>query len=115
MEGKYRYSTSLHTYDLYEITKLLKTSGFIKRYDTDGSYITIYLKQNTTTNIIQSIRRVSTPGNNYYCNYKDLSKICKQTNGFYGGIAVLKGSSGILNHRQALQKKEGGILLFIIT
>ncbi len=56
--------------------------------------------------VIQSIRRVSSPGRRVYCGVKDLPNVLQGL-----GICLLSTNQGVLSGREARQKNVGGEVL----
>lgn len=97
-----------------EITKIIKSEGFIKGYkvhDKDGKkIIRIYLKygpQNAT--VINGIKRVSKPGRRVYVKKDNIPKVLGGM-----GIAILSTSKGIMTDRTSRQTNVGGEVLCYI-
>ncbi len=96
------------------IAKLLKDEGYIHSFEVSAKgnkkAIRIALKYNKQgKNVINSLKRVSTPGRHIYAGNQKLPKI---QGGF--GTAVISTSQGVMTDSSARQKKIGGEILCYI-
>ena len=108
--------TVTHSNVKASILDVLKDEGFIRSYATvetavNKRSITISLKY-TEDNIpvIQTIKRVSSPGLRVYKKYTELTKV---KDGL--GISVISTSEGVMTGFDAFAKKLGGELLCQVT
>lgn len=85
--------------------KLVKTNSFYKKY----AYISVPFYKNTP--FFKSIRLVSTPSKKHYLSLKGLYLVSKTLN---ASIMFLSTNKGILTHTEALKKKVGGLILYIV-
>lgn len=99
----------------YNLTRLLRSEGFISQYETvikDGRrYIFIYLKYLTSPNrpLIRGLKRVSKPGLRVYINSNEIPSVLGGQ-----GIAILSTSKGVITNIQAKEIGVGGELLCYI-
>ncbi|MEX0870105.1 MAG: 30S ribosomal protein S8 [Candidatus Spechtbacterales bacterium] len=96
----------------FELANILEKEGFVKGVEKKGSkkkpVIIVALKYNDTGKpAINHIKRISTPGQRSYVQYKDLKKV---KNGY--GRAVVSTPAGILTGEEARKSKVGGEYLF---
>ncbi len=94
-----------------EIARVLKDEGYITDYKTVGEgplkKLRVYLKYGPRgEDIIESIRRVSSPGCRVYRGVDDLGRVL---NGI--GISIVSTSQGIFSDRQCRAHKVGGEVL----
>ncbi len=90
-----------------EITRILKTEGFINNYSQNDRNLRIYLRYTEDgERVITKIDRISKPGCRVYCNKDNLPKVL---NGL--GIAIISTSKGLLTDREARQASVGGEVL----
>lgn len=101
------------------IVQLLNKHGFIGAYrveeiespnhKTTFKQISIILKYRGTQPVILALKRVSRPGRRVYV---DSSSLPNPLTGL--GMAIISTSKGLLNQREAKQKKVGGeVLLYV--
>jgi small subunit ribosomal protein S8 len=93
------------------VTQILLDKGYIRRYididDDKQGLIRIYLKYSKKgTPVIQSLKRVSTPGLRTYVNADDLPRV---RNGL--GIAIISTSRGVMTDKEARLHHIGGEVL----
>lgn len=108
--------TVTHSNVKTSILDVLKDEGFIRSYAivetaANKRSITISLKY-TEDNlpVIQTIKRVSSPGLRVYKKYTELTKV---KDGL--GISVISTSEGVMTGFEAFAKKLGGELLCQVT
>jgi small subunit ribosomal protein S8 len=94
-----------------ELARVLKESGFILDYASDGDpkkpTLTIELRYTQANeHIIEHIERVSRPGRRVYVKASEIPRV---RNGL--GIAILSTPGGIVSDRQARERRMGGELL----
>ena len=96
------------------IARVLKDEGYINDYreaELDGKpALEITLRYMEGRGVIETIRRVSSPGLRQYRGKNDLPKI---QNGL--GVAVVSTSKGIMTDAAARAAGEGGEVLCIVT
>jgi small subunit ribosomal protein S8 len=97
------------------VAQVLKEEGYIASFDVidDGrqGVINITLKYGPRgERLINSIDRVSTPGQRVYGGVAELPRPLQGM-----GIAIVSTSSGVLSDRQAREKKVGGEVVAIVT
>jgi len=91
------------------IAGILKREGYITEFSVEGQgrrNIKLRLKYQGKKNVIEGLRRVSTPG---LRRYVGATKIPRVRGGL--GVAVLSTSEGIMTGNQARKKNLGGELL----
>ena len=97
-----------------EISRVLKESGFIRDFATDGDpkkpQLTIQLRYHTGRRsgvpIIEQIERVSRPGRRIYVGHSEIPQV---RNGL--GLAILSTPKGIMTDAQAREAHLGGEIL----
>ena len=97
-----------------EISRVLKESGFIRDFATDGDakkpQLTIQLRYHTGRRsgvpIIEQIERVSRPGRRVYVGYSEIPQV---RNGL--GVAIMSTPKGIMTDAQAREAHLGGEIL----
>ena len=96
------------------IARVLKDEGFINDFrdvEIEGKpALEITLRYMNGRGVIETLRRVSTPGLRQYRGTDDLPKI---QNGL--GVAVISTSKGIMTDAAARAAGEGGEILCIVT
>lgn len=96
------------------IAGVLKEEGFINDFrdvEADGKpALEITLRYMNGSGVIESMKRVSSPGLRQYCGKGELPKI---QNGL--GVAVISTSKGIMTDAAARAAGEGGEVLCIVT
>lgn len=93
------------------IADALKREGFVWDFSVvEGqprSTLRVNLKYGPNgERVIQSIRRVSSPGRRVYCGVKELPSVLQGL-----GICLLSTNQGVLSGREAKQKNVGGEIL----
>lgn len=73
------------------------------------AYISVPFYKNTP--FFKSIRLVSTGSKKHYLSFKALKLVTPTLN---SSIMFLSTNYGIINHREALKKKVGGLILYIV-
>ena len=89
--------------------EILKSNGYVEKVEatTDAKReITVTLKYNGKTPVIQELKRISKPGHRKYIKAEDIKPVL---NGY--GIAILSTPKGILTDKEARMAKVGGELL----
>lgn len=97
-----------------QITKVLFSQGFIKRYilieDGLQGLLRIWLKYDTEGKpIINTIKRVSTPGRREYVGANSLPRVRNNL-----GIAILTTPKGIMTSQEAARNNVGGEVLCLV-
>ena len=92
------------------IHKFLITSNTYKKNCKYTIWLTIFLYNNTP--FFKSFRLLSTPSKHYTIPYKAL-RILSTSIG--ASTIILSTSSGLITHKEALNKHIGGLLLFILS
>ena len=109
-----RSVTVPHSIMKENVAKVLKDEGYIQSFEVvaKGSKkaLKIVLKYNRQgKNVINALKRISTPGRHQYAGHQKLPKI---QGGF--GTAVISTSQGVMTDSSARQKKIGGEILCYI-
>lgn len=91
------------------IAKILKDSGYIKEFSETGELkkelkVKLFYKNNKPA--IESIKRVSKPGQRVYRSADNLPRVL---NGY--GIAIVSTSKGIMTNQEARKQKVGGEII----
>jgi small subunit ribosomal protein S8 len=94
-----------------EIARVLKESGYVRDYSTDGDpkkpTLTVELRYHgQDTPMIESIQRVSRPGRRVYVGCEEIPKIRSGL-----GIAILSTNRGVMTDQQAREARVGGEIL----
>ena len=90
------------------IAEIMKKANFINDFnvietENGKKYISIRLKYNDGTSVIDGLKKVSTPGLRKYSKADELPRV---RNGL--GIAVISTSKGLMTDKQARLNKLGG-------
>lgn len=95
------------------IAHLLKQEGYVGEVTVDGKaakkQITIRLKYEGKKNVIEGLKRISSPGLRRYVGATEIPRVLGGL-----GVAVVSTSEGVMTGRQAKQKNIGGELLCYI-
>ena len=96
----------------FEIGKILEREGFIARLEkldnadhTKGA-LRVVLKYKNNEPAIRGLKRVSTPGQRIYQNYRTIPKVLPSL-----GILIVSTSDGLMTNKEAKQKHIGGEVL----
>lgn len=96
------------------VARVLETEGYIEGSRVEGldgkPTLTIKLKYFNGTPVIESVRRVSTPGRRIY---RAKSEIPKVIGGL--GVAIVSTSQGVMSDRDARAIGQGGEVLCIVS
>jgi small subunit ribosomal protein S8 len=91
------------------VAEVLKQSGYIQDYRVDGDVkktLTLGLKYQGKTPVIEGLKRVSKPSCRIYCSSRSIPHVLGGL-----GVAILSTSQGILTDRVARKQKTGGEVL----
>jgi small subunit ribosomal protein S8 len=94
-----------------EIARVLKESGYVRDYSSDGDpkkpTLTVELRYHgQDTPMIESIQRVSKPGRRVYVGCDEIPKVRSGL-----GIAILSTNRGVMTDTQAREARLGGEVL----
>jgi len=94
-----------------KIAEVLKKEGFIVDFtvasdESNLSYLSINLKYNSGSPVINTIERISKPGRRIFSSAESLPKI---NNGL--GIAIISTSKGVMTDIDARKQKLGGEII----
>lgn len=97
-----------------QLTRVLYSQGFIKRFifieDAKQGLLRIWLKYDSNgTPIINTIKRVSTPGRREYVNAKNLPRVRNNL-----GVAILTTPKGVMTSQEAARNNIGGEVLCLV-
>ena len=99
-----------------EVARVLRETGFIRDYrvmenkNGPGKTLRIFLKYGPQKRqVIQGIRRVSTPGRRVYTRHDRIPKVLGGL-----GIAVLSTPKGVMSDRDARRERVGGEVLCFV-
>jgi small subunit ribosomal protein S8 len=94
------------------VAEVLKSEGFITDFEEAGDgvqrhlVVTLKYRGKQRQPIINTLKRVSTPGLRVYSNRRDLPRVLGGI-----GIAIISTSSGIMTDREARKQGVGGEVL----
>lgn len=94
------------------VATVLKSEGYISDFAEDGEgvkrrlVITLKYRGRNRQPIINTLKRVSTPGLRVYSNRQDLPRVLGGI-----GVAIISTSSGIMSDREARRTGVGGEVL----
>jgi len=91
---------------IVSFAEVLKTTGYIKDYSSEGSVITVTLKYVGSKPAIMGIARVSKPGARVYSAIKDVHSVLSGL-----GINILSTPKGVMSHKAAKKLGVGGEIL----
>ena len=99
-----------------ELARVLRENGFIRDFrvtenkNGPGKTLRIFLKYGPQKRqVIQGIRRVSTPGRRVYTRHDRIPKVLGGL-----GIAVLSTPKGVMSDREARRERVGGEVLCFV-
>lgn len=99
-----------------EVARVLRDNGFIRDYrvmdnkNGPGKTLRVFLKYGPQKRqVIQGIRRVSTPGRRVYARHDRLPRVLGGL-----GIAVVSTSKGVMSDREARKSGVGGEVLCVV-
>jgi small subunit ribosomal protein S8 len=97
-----------------QITRVLYSQGFIKRYilieDDKQGLLRIWLKYDSEgVPIIKTLKKVSTPGRRHYVNIGNLPRVRNNL-----GIAILTTPKGVMTSQEAARNNVGGEVLCLV-
>ena len=99
-----------------EVARVLRDNGFIRDYrvmdnkNGPGKILRVFLKYGPQKRqVIQGIRRVSTPGRRVYARHDRLPRVLGGL-----GIAVVSTSKGVMSDREARKSGVGGEVLCVV-
>ncbi len=93
------------------IARILKEEGYILDFKQDANekghnVLTLTLKYQGDTSVLEDIQRASKPGRRLYFKYTEIPKVLGGM-----GISILSTSRGILKNQEARKQKVGGELI----
>lgn len=93
------------------LAEILLNSGFIRSYkvakDSKQGVMRVYLKyDNSGTHLISNLQRISRPGRRVYVRANEIPVVRSGL-----GTSILSTSQGLMNSKQASEKKLGGELI----
>jgi len=94
------------------VAKLLKSEGYVTDVAVEGTVIKklkISLKYNGKKNVIEGLKRISSPGLRKYVGSTEIPRV---RGGL--GVAIVSTSEGLMTDTQARKKNVGGELLCYI-
>ncbi|MGY6215627.1 30S ribosomal protein S8 [Methylolobus aquaticus] len=96
------------------VARVLESEGYIgglRVDDTDGKpTLTIKLKYFNGAPVIESVRRVSTPGRRIYRGNGEIPKVMGGL-----GVAIVSTSRGVMSDREARAIGQGGEVLCVVS
>jgi small subunit ribosomal protein S8 len=96
----------------YAVAQILEREGWITglAVTDNGKALKVLLKYHQRQPVIQSLRRVSTPGRRVYVSRNELPRV---KNGF--GMAIISTSRGLMTGDEARKAKLGGEVICELT
>lgn len=88
------------------ILDIMVNEGYIEKYEEDGRELKVYLKYVKGRPAITDLKRISKPGRRIYVGVEEIPRV---QNGL--GICILSTSKGVLEGKEAKNKRVGGELL----
>jgi small subunit ribosomal protein S8 len=115
MNAEHRYVDCSWSKIKQRIVEILKNQGFIEKFlvktdERQRGEIRIYLKYREGRRpVIQGLKRISKPGCRRYISHTEIPF-------YYGGmgVSILSTSSGVMDGKEAMNKKVGGELLCLV-
>jgi len=108
------YKTVVFPYSSFkwQICKKLENHNFLSQcwLDEKNRKIKADIKYNNQNSRIHQVKKISKPSQHIHLRVKDLKKHCR-CRGFY----FISTPLGLLTHREALEKKQGGKVIFFIS
>jgi len=88
------------------ILDIMVNEGYIEKYEEDGRELKVYLKYVKGRPAITDLKRISKPGRRIYVGVEEIPRV---QNGL--GICILSTSKGVLEGKEAKNKRVGAELL----
>ncbi|WNE40555.1 MAG: 30S ribosomal protein S8 [Mycoplasmataceae bacterium] len=108
------YKTVVFPYSSFKwrICKKLEESNFLSQcyFDEKNRSIKVDIKYNNDNSRIHQIKKISKPSQHIHLRAKEIKKNC-QSRGTY----LISTSQGLLTHREALAKNQGGKVIFLLV
>lgn len=102
----------IFTKKTFIFVKILKKLGYIHKYSItkkkNSLYIKIYIYFFKNKRINTYFKLVSKPSKSFFISLKSLRLLSKRTG---GSVFLISTSYGLITHREALDKKTGGIIV----
>ena len=100
-----------HSSFKWEICKKLEANNFLSQcwFDEKNKRIKVDIKYSNQNSRIHEIKKISKPSQHIYLRVKEIKKYC-----YHHGFYFISSSFGLLTHREALEKKQGGKVIFFI-
>jgi small subunit ribosomal protein S8 len=113
-KAKNRYFDIGHSKIKENIVRILKDKGFISHFliktENNKSTMRVFLKYSATREpAIQGLKRMSKPSLRQYVSYTKMPHVLRGM-----GISIVSTSHGVMEGRQAREKKVGGELLCLV-
>jgi len=96
----------------FEIGKILEREGFIAKLekldnaDRTKETLRVVLKYKKSETAIRGLKRVSTPGQRIYKNYRSIPNVLPSL-----GMLIVSTSDGLMTNKEAKKKRVGGEIL----
>ena len=96
----------------WKICKKLEENNFLSQcwFDEKNRNIKVDIKYANQNSRIHQVKSISKPSQHIYLRVKELEKHCRGR-----GIYLISTPLGLLTHREALEKNQGGKVLFFIS
>ena len=112
-----KYRTVIFPYSSFKwkICKKLEETNFLSRcwFDEKGRSIKVDIKYSNQNSHIKQVKKISKPSQHIHLKVKEIKKNCRGR-----GIYIISTSlpeTPLLTHREALEKKQGGKVIFFIN
>ncbi|RHZ35427.1 uS8 family ribosomal protein [endosymbiont GvMRE of Glomus versiforme] len=108
------YRTAIFPYSSFKwkICKKLEENDFLLQcwFDEKNRNIKADIKYSNQNSHIHQIKKISKPSQHIHLKAKNLKKHCRNR-----GVYLISTSAGLLTHREALKKNQGGKVIFFIS
>ena len=101
-----------HSSFKWQICKKLEASNFLSQcwFDEKNRNIKVDIKYNNQNSRIHQVKKVSKPSQHIHLRVEEIKNYCRGR-----GVYLISTSRGLLTHREALEKKQGGKVIFFIS
>jgi len=108
----YRTVSFPHSSFKWRICEKLKENNFFSKcwFDEKNKVIKAEIKYANENSRIQQLQKISKPSQHIHLRVKEIKKNCRGQRVYF-----ISTSLGLLTHREALAKKQGGKVIFFIS